>query len=203
MRKTFEQLGLRVAPETGAAIRAAALRSGLKMNAWVEAALLAAAQGQEVPPPDTPHEGGRRKRRAPAPASSLPVPAASPEAEGFASAFLDSLKGIHPGFREPTAAALRGWTAAARLMLSVDGRPLGEAQAIAAWLFNGEDRDAAFWRRQVFSVVKFREKYEQLAAIWRGTLGPPMRAISATEQAVRNIMADDGDLFGRRRHVAG
>ncbi len=202
MAKTSVQLGIRLDPETDAAVRAAVARSGLKINAWVEAALRAAAE--QGGPPDTPPRGGRRARsQEPARETSrLPAVVAPPEAESFATAFLASLKGAHPGFKAPTPAAFRGWVDAARLMLAANGdeRPLEEAQGLAAWLFNGQDSQAAFWRGNVLSVPKFRQQYDQLAARWRQQSAPP-RTVSLFEQQMQSIM-DSDDLFGRKRHAA-
>lgn len=51
----------------------------------------------------------------------------------------------------------KAWTDAARLMIDTDKRPLGEIVALIQWC-----QKSAFWRANILSMSKFREKYDQL-----------------------------------------
>lgn len=87
-----------------------------------------------------------------------------PDGDTFAADFRESLAVAHPGIKPPNPAAFEAWRKAARLMLDTDRRPLAEARALARWLFTDPGGNAAFWRKNVLSVPKFREKYDQLRA---------------------------------------
>ncbi|TFD74714.1 hypothetical protein [Cryobacterium fucosi] len=50
-----------------------------------------------------------------------------------------------------------GWLDAARLLVDVDKRPLGEAVGLIQWC-----QGDAFWRANILSMPKFREKYDTL-----------------------------------------
>jgi hypothetical protein len=104
----------------------------------------------------------------PAKARASPAPI-EPHAAGdsFADDFLAAVKRVHPTAREPTPAAFDSWRREARLMLDRDRRPEDEARALAQWLFGDTGTDASFWRANVLSVPKFREKYDQLSAQMR------------------------------------
>lgn len=104
------------------------------------------------------------ERRPPKPdagGSSPPAPA-NLESSGFARDFLDGLKAVHQGFRAPP--NFGRWENEARLLLERDQRPLAEAQELARWLFESSSSEAEFWRGNVLSVPKFRQKYDQLRA---------------------------------------
>lgn len=49
------------------------------------------------------------------------------------------------------------WQDSARLLLDTDGRPLAEAKAVMRWSQQDE-----FWKSNILSMSKFREKYDQL-----------------------------------------
>ena len=49
------------------------------------------------------------------------------------------------------------WRDAARLLIDRDKRPIGEAHALIDWC-----QDSEFWRPNVQSLPKFREKYDTL-----------------------------------------
>ncbi len=51
----------------------------------------------------------------------------------------------------------KGWLDAARLMLDADGRDLEKAARLIRWC-----QDDEFWRSNILSMPKFREKYDQL-----------------------------------------
>lgn len=112
-----------------------------------------------------------------------------PEAIEFADQFAAAVLGVHPSARPPSPSARREWIREARLMIERDQRPLAELQAVADWLFNSEQSDAQFWRRNVLSVPKFREKYVKLDAARRSERVQPIRKPGPLEQAARNILA--------------
>jgi len=85
----------------------------------------------------------------------------SDEAVTFAQAFADALRAREADARLPK--DLGAWERAADKMYRLDKRTVREATALANWLFNA-DGDAEFWRANVRSVPKFREKYETLRA---------------------------------------
>lgn len=117
-----------------------------------------------------------------------------PEAIEFADAFSAAVQGVHPAARPPTPTARREWIRETRLMLERDQRPLAELRAVADWLFNSADSNAQFWRRNVLSVPKFREKYVKLDAARRSERAGPIRQHKPgpLEQAARNILARAG-----------
>lgn len=59
------------------------------------------------------------------------------------------------GSKRPT--ITKGWKDSARLLLDKDGRSLDEAKALLDWCQRDE-----FWRGNILSMPKFREKYDQL-----------------------------------------
>ena len=59
------------------------------------------------------------------------------------------------GSKQPTIA--KGWIDAARLLLDRDARDLDEAHRLIDWC-----QDDSFWRTNVLSMPKFREKYDAL-----------------------------------------
>lgn len=59
------------------------------------------------------------------------------------------------GSKRPTIG--QGWLDAARLMLDKDGREVEKAARLIRW-----SQDDAFWRANILSMPKFREKYDQL-----------------------------------------
>lgn len=69
------------------------------------------------------------------------------------------------GSKRPT--VTKAWGDAERLMLSADERPHLEAEALIHWCQKDE-----FWRSNVLSMPKFREKYDQLRLKHSATNGP-------------------------------
>ncbi len=59
------------------------------------------------------------------------------------------------GSKRPT--VTEAWLTAARLMLDKDGRELERAERLLRWT-----QDNEFWRSNILSMPKFREKYDQL-----------------------------------------
>lgn len=92
------------------------------------------------------------------------VPEVPSEASAFAQDFRDALLKIHAGFKPPSANAFERWRQEARLLLAADKRPPDEARDLASWLFADPCDEAVFWRANVLSVQKFRQKYDQLRA---------------------------------------
>lgn len=90
-----------------------------------------------------------------------------PEVIAFTADFEKALVITHDGFKPPTEATRAAWLREADRMLRLDGRTLQEVRSVAAWLFTGTDDDAAFWRRNVLSLPKFRSKFERLRAQYR------------------------------------
>ncbi len=92
------------------------------------------------------------------------VPEVPTEAHAFAQDFRDALVKVHDGFKPPSANAFERWRQEARLLLAADKRPPDEARDLASWLFADPGDEAVFWRGNVLSVQKFRQKYDQLRA---------------------------------------
>lgn len=62
-----------------------------------------------------------------------------------------------------------GGLKAADKLLRLDKRPLEEAKAVLRW-----SQDSAFWRSNILSIGKFREKYETLRLQMQGDRSKPM-----------------------------
>jgi len=87
------------------------------------------------------------------PSSSVETPE-RPDVESLCSLLVELL--ASNGMRKlPTIG--EGWRKAARLLLDADGAPLDEAQRVMRWALQD-----SFWRTNIQSLPKFREKYEQL-----------------------------------------
>lgn len=74
-----------------------------------------------------------------------------------------------------------GWRDAARLLLDRDKRPVGEAERLIRWCQADE-----FWRSNILSMPKFREKYDQL----RLKAGPALRPVVAVVDRTDDRLAE-------------
>lgn len=109
-------------------------------------------------PPHVPRESA-------VPVPSRPVPSPSNTSSGFAEAHPDAAQLIDwlnaqvvdNGFKEP--ADTKANRDAARLLLTRDGVEPERAKAVASWALNDE-----FWRTNIRSFSKLREKFETLEA---------------------------------------
>lgn len=80
------------------------------------------------------------------------------------------------------------WRAEARLLIDKDGRPLDEIRDVIAW----SQRDP-FWRSNVLSLPKLREKYDQLRLAMQRPAGQPGTDLAIPGQAVASsLSAADG-----------
>lgn len=70
------------------------------------------------------------------------------------------------------------WLDSARLLLTADGRDLTQAFSVLEW-----SQADPFWRKNILSMPKFREKYDQLrlSAEERGKLKPPAPRLDSTD----------------------
>ncbi len=87
-----------------------------------------------------------------------------PECRAFVEEFSRLVAGAHPRTKPPSDAILRAWATEARRMVELDGRTIPEMSELAAWLFEDDGDDAAFWRANVLAVPKFRKQFDQLQA---------------------------------------
>ncbi len=85
----------------------------------------------------------------------LPSVAAGSNPEAERLCFL--LAGLVEANGAKRPAITRAWVDAARLLLERDGRPLEEAERLVRWC-----QADSFWRANILSLPKFREKYDQL-----------------------------------------
>ena len=99
-------------------------------------------------------------RRAPARAAAAPDPIAVNLATELAAA----LRANDPKARVP--AALETWAAEANLLLTSDGRDYAEVRRVLAWCQTDD-----FWKANILSMAKFREKYPTLR-LQMGSAGP-------------------------------
>lgn len=79
----------------------------------------------------------------------------SPEAQRLCDLLAELMVANDP--KAKVAPDSKGWLDAARLLLDRDGRDPAEAEAVLRWC-----QADAFWRANVLSMPKFREKYTQL-----------------------------------------
>ena len=86
------------------------------------------------------------------------------------------------GTKRPTIG--KRWHEAARLMLDRDGRTEQQIHAAIDWCQADE-----FWRSNVLSMPKLREKYDQLRLQAQRRNGPSVNAESTTDQRVRAGLA--------------
>ena len=70
----------------------------------------------------------------------------------------------------------KGNADAARLLIDRDGRPLDEAHRLIDWATSDP-----FWRSNILSMVKFREKYDQLRIKAQGARQATFRVVGGTE----------------------
>lgn len=79
------------------------------------------------------------------------VPEDRPDVSRLCEMLADLIEGN--GSKRPT--IVKGWTTSARLLLDTDKRPLAEAVALMQWC-----QADAFWKANIMSMPKFREKYD-------------------------------------------
>lgn len=89
--------------------------------------------------------------------SSSPIADATEDGREDVDSLCDHLarRIVDNGNKPPTIGV--GWKKAARLMLDRDNRPSDEAHQLIDW-----SQDDRFWRSNILSMPKFREKYDQL-----------------------------------------
>ena len=88
------------------------------------------------------------------------VAGSNPEAERLC--FL--LAGLVEANGAKRPAVTKAWLDAARLLLEGDGRPFDEAERLLRWC-----QADPFWRANILSLPKFRDKYDQLRLKELGT----------------------------------
>jgi hypothetical protein len=109
--------------------------------------------------PEKPAAAGASPKRS---ESQPPLDPSAPHVK-FALDFTTALRSVHGDAVNPPAfdaAAFRRWAAQARLLIDAVGEPC--TRKVANWLFRGTDDDATFWRAQVLSVPKFRQRFPTL-----------------------------------------
>jgi hypothetical protein len=156
-------------------------------------------RGPDGVPDDLPESGGESGANRPVPVPD-PVPHVSPNGEtssGLALVERDDVARLcdhladriaEDGSKRPTVS--KGWHDAARLMLDKDGRTEADIHAAIDWC-----QDHAFWRANILSMPKLREKYDQL------------RKQAASEQAkgggTASRQQETNDLFERAARRMG
>ena len=75
------------------------------------------------------------------------------DAKRLTTTLVDALESR--GVKTPT--SLKAWNVEARRLLDIDHRPLEEALRVLAW-----SQHDPFWSRNILSMPKFRQKYDQL-----------------------------------------
>lgn len=88
----------------------------------------------------------------------------------------------------------KGWNDAMRLLVDTDGRDPDEVETVLAWC-----QADHFWKTNILSAPKFREKYAQLRARWdaeRHPAGSPRNASKTIEQT-RAEMSSLADFINR------
>ena len=84
-----------------------------------------------------------------------------------------------------TAAAWKRWQDAARLLIDSDERHFEEAEQVLR--FSQADE---FWKTNILSMPKFREKYDQLRAKWIGSRQRAQAAVATHQQpSTADLMA--------------
>lgn len=78
-----------------------------------------------------------------------------PDIEALCSLLADLLEGN--GSKRPTPAQVKGWRRDVRLMVEQDGRTLEQIEAAVRW-----SQQDSFWRANVLSMGKLREKWDQM-----------------------------------------
>ena len=96
----------------------------------------------------------------------------------IAAYFLSAILKNKPDFRQPTEAAFQGWADSARMMLERDGRDKHRIKNVIDFC-----QSDPFWRRNILSVPKLREKFDQLEL--QMASGPPVQPMSTREAARR------------------
>ena len=96
----------------------------------------------------------------------------SPEALELVNLLCSLMRQNDPKAKAPE--NIEAWKREARLLIDRDGRELSEAKKVMEWC----QRDS-FWRNNILSMPKFREKYPQLRlkAIGGGLSSAPVRTI--------------------------
>jgi hypothetical protein len=83
----------------------------------------------------------------------VPANASRPDAERLCQHLADRIEAN--GSKRPS--VTKRWRDAARLMLDNDGRTEGQVMAAIDWC-----QDHEFWRTNILSMPKLREKYDQM-----------------------------------------
>ena len=91
------------------------------------------------------------------------------EAHGLTEEFSRARFAAFPNAKPPTPSAYREWQLAMERLLRIDGKKCADrtpenVKALIGWLFQSEASNAQFWRKNVMSVPKLRERWDQLAA---------------------------------------
>ena len=137
-----------------------------------------------------------KKEKSPAPDGA---PAES-ESEGheigeqariLARGFLDSRAVPLPKAKPPSPSAYRTWELEMDRLLRLDGRTSEQVIDLVRWLYEPGPRaspDALFWRPNVLSVPKLREKWDQLEACrTRGKTNGKQTVTDAAENVIRRF----------------
>jgi len=81
-----------------------------------------------------------------------------PEFFDLVNLLIEKMKKNDPGAKVPKAEAQREkWANDFRLLIETDGRPIDEVKEVLAW-----SQEDSFWKGNILSASKFREKYPQL-----------------------------------------
>lgn len=101
---------------------------------------------------------------------SAPKPAVSTESFLLSKFFFDSIVSWHGSLSKTTKP--ERWAEHFEKMLALDGRTPDEIRAVVDWLSKDDGKDAAFWRPNILSGKKLREKFDVLKARMGATVNP-------------------------------
>lgn len=120
-------------------------------------------------------------------AGSPPAAGAPPEAVALCEQLADAI--ASHGVARPRIG--KKWHDAARLLITSDGYTLEQVAETIDWLRTGTDRDAAFWRGNILSMPKLREKFAQLV-LKRQSLRPAASDAAAETLRRAQELAEEG-----------
>lgn len=84
----------------------------------------------------------------------------------IATTLLEAIRSHRPAFEPKFGEVdIQRWARDADRMLRLDGRTVEDAEAVIDWVHRGEDH---FWRSNILSTAKLRQKFDQLAIRMEG-----------------------------------
>lgn len=169
---------------------------------WLqEQGLIPDERPTNAPPNPNPRTSSSEESDAPTGARREPVKSVrkkepepiTEEARALTRGFLDSRAAPFPASKPPTPSAYAKWELEMDRLLRIDSRTPDQVIVLTRWLFDPTSRassDAVFWRANIQSVPKLREKWDQLEACrLRGKSNGKQTVTDAAENVVRRFSA--------------